>query len=227
MTTRLGIAAKLGISLFGTLATVLALSLPGSAAAGAGSGQVSDPDSPPPDKIVVDVVTVNGSGCPAGTADVKVAPDNTSFNITYSQYVARDGGGADPIDFRKNCQINLQVHIPQGFTFAIARADYQGFLHLKKGATSLQRAAYYFQGSSDTLYVDHPFDGPLRDDWHTVDATPVAELVFAPCGRNVGLNINTELRVNAGSSNARSFMAMDSTDGRVNNIFHFHWKTCH
>ncbi|HEU4425642.1 MAG TPA: DUF4360 domain-containing protein [Pilimelia sp.] len=226
MTIRPGVAAKLGTTLFVTLATVLALSLPGSAAAGSGSSRAGDTESPPPDRIVVDVVTVNGSGCPAGTAEVEVSPDNTAFTVTYSQYVARDGGGADPIDFRKNCQLNLLVHVPQGFTYAIARADYRGFAHLKPGSTALQRAAYYFQGSSDTVYSDHPFSGPFRGDWHTVDVTDVAALVFAPCGRNVGLNINTELRVNAGASNARSIISMDSTAGRINNIFHFHWKHC-
>lgn len=37
------------------------------------------PTNPPPDKIIIDVVTVNGSGCPAGTAAVAVSPDNEAF----------------------------------------------------------------------------------------------------------------------------------------------------
>src|SRR4051794_3787745 len=41
---------------------------------------------PPPDKIVIDVVTVNGSGCRPGTAAVAVSPDNTAFTVTYSEY---------------------------------------------------------------------------------------------------------------------------------------------
>jgi len=222
MATRLGMTRRLGIGIFVAMATVLALSPPGPAAAGVG-----DSTAPPDDVIVVDVVTVNGSGCPAGTASVTVSPDNTGFRVTYRNYVARDGAGADPVDFRKNCQLNLLVHIPQGFTYAIARADYRGFASLKAGATALQRAAYYFQGSSDTAYSDHPFAGALRGDWHTVDETPVAALVFAPCGRNVNLNVNTELRVDAGPSNGRSFIEMDSTNGRINTIFQFHWKQCH
>ena len=32
---------------------------------------------PPPDKIVIDVATVNGSGCPAATAAVAVSAENT------------------------------------------------------------------------------------------------------------------------------------------------------
>ncbi|GAA1809076.1 hypothetical protein GCM10009835_30230 [Planosporangium flavigriseum] len=112
---------------------------------------------PPPDKIVIDVVTVNGSGCPAGTAAVAVSPDNAAFTVTYSHYLAQVGVGAKPTDFRKNCQLNLAVHVPQGFTYAIAKADYRGFAHLENGATGLQRANYYFQVSRRQRTSTIPF----------------------------------------------------------------------
>ena len=79
-------------------------------------------DPPPTDHIVIDVITVNGSGCPAGTAAVAVSPDNTAFTVTYSDYLAQVGIGSVPTDFRKNCQLNILVHVPQGFTYAIASA---------------------------------------------------------------------------------------------------------
>jgi hypothetical protein len=184
---------------------------------------------PPPDKIVISVVTVNGSGCPAGTAAVAVSPDNTAFTVTYSHYLAQVGVGAKPTDIRKNCQLNLGVHVPQGFTYAIAEADYRGFAHLESGATGLERANYYFQGQSQTAYASHPFSGPLNDDWYTTDLVDVTALVFAPCGEKRNLNINTELRVAAGKSDptkTTSFMSMDSTDGSINTIYHFAWKKC-
>src|SRR3712207_1310352 len=75
---------------------------------------IIQPTEPPPtEKIVIDVVTVNGSGCPVGTAAVAVAPDNTAFTVTYSDYLAQVGVGAKPTDFRKNCQLALQVHVPE------------------------------------------------------------------------------------------------------------------
>ncbi|MER5971957.1 DUF4360 domain-containing protein [Streptomyces sp. NPDC002055] len=182
----------------------------------------------PPDKIVVELATVNGSGCPEGTAAVAVAPDNTAFTVTYSDYMAKAGGGADPTAFRKNCQLNLRVHVPQGFTYAIAAADYRGFAHLERGATGLQKANYYFQGSPHTTDARHTFTGPLNDDWQTSDVTDIHALVWAPCGERRNFNINTELRVNAGTSNPQktSFMAMDSTDASVNTVYRLAWKEC-
>jgi hypothetical protein len=186
-------------------------------------------DTPPPGKIVIDLVTVNGSGCPAGTAAVAVSPDNTAFTVTYSNYLAQVGVGSRPTDFRKNCQLGLDVHVPQGFTYAVAEADYRGYAHLENGANGLERANYYFQGMQQTGYATHPFSGAMDDDWQTTDTTDFASLVYAPCGEERNFNINTELRVNAGTSDpstTTSFMSMDSTDGSINTIYHFAWKQC-
>ncbi|MFG2844604.1 DUF4360 domain-containing protein [Kitasatospora sp. NPDC101155] len=183
----------------------------------------------PPDRIVIDVATVNGSGCPAGTAAVAVSPDNTAFTVTYSSYLAQVGVGSKPTDFRRNCQLDLRVHVPQGFTYAIASADYRGFAHLEAGATGIQRAGYYFQGDPGTTYRSHRFDGPTDDNWQVTDTVDVAALVFAPCGEERNFNVNTELRVGAGTSDpahTTSFMTMDSTDGSINTVYHLAWKQC-
>lgn len=186
-------------------------------------------DPPPSNRVVIDVDTVNGSGCPAGTAAVATAGDNTAFTVTYSDYLAQVGVGARPTDFRKNCQLSLHIHTPQGFTFAISKADYRGFASLAHGATGLQRATYYFMGESPSSFVNHTFTGPLVDNWQTTDATAEAALVYAPCGEDRNLNVNTELRVGAGTSDpakSTSFMAMDSTDGSIRTVYHFAWKHC-
>jgi hypothetical protein len=187
------------------------------------------PTSPPGGKITVTVATVNGSGCPAGTAAVAASPDNTAFTVTYSDYLAQVGVGAKPTDFRKNCQLSLRIQVPQGFTYAIAQADYRGFASLERGSRASQRAGYYFMGQSATTTVTHNVAGPFSDDWQATDRTDVASLVYAPCGEERNLNVNTELRVYAGTSNPRtttSFMTMDSTDGSVSTLYHFAWKTC-
>lgn len=187
----------------------------------------SDLTAAPGGNITIDVVTVNGSGCPQGTADVSVSSDNTSFTVTYDSFLAEAGGNADAVDSRKNCQVNLAVNIPSGFTFAIASADYRGFGHLQSGATGMQQASYYFTGSSATTSSSHELAGPFSDNWQFTDRTAVSELVYKPCGEQRNLNINSELRVSAGSNAARkSFMTMDSSRGGVKTIFHIAWKQC-
>ncbi|WP_344889480.1 DUF4360 domain-containing protein [Actinomadura meridiana] len=179
-----------------------------------------------PDRITIEVQTVNGSGCPAGTAAVAPSPDNTAFTVTYSQYMAQAGGDSNPTDMRKNCQLNLGIHIPQGFTYAIASADYRGYAYLAKGATGMERASYYFQGMSQTTPVTHNLKGKYDNNWQFTDRTDVGALVWKPCGEDRNLNVNTELRVNKGSSDETSFMTFDSTDGDMRTIYHFSWKKC-
>ncbi|MEU7425218.1 DUF4360 domain-containing protein [Streptomyces sp. NPDC040750] len=210
-----------GLFLSGAVAALLTTALP---------AQSPSPvfGNPPPDRIVIDVATVNGSGCPAGTAAVAVSPDNTAFTVTYSDYLAQAGGNSDPTAFRRNCQLNLIVHVPAGFTYAIAEADYRGFLSLQPGASATQKASYYFQGSPNTATRTHPFTGVHNDDWQATDSTDWAQLVWAPCGVLRNFNINTELRVNAGTSNPGkvSFMTMDSTDGDISTVYHLAWQQC-
>ncbi|MBT8225409.1 MAG: DUF4360 domain-containing protein [Dactylosporangium sp.] len=189
----------------------------------------TDAASPPSEKITIEVMTVNGSGCPAGTAAVAMSEDNTAFTVTYSDYLAMVGVGASPIDFRKNCQLSLRINVPSGFTYAVAQADYRGFAYLEAGATGLERASYYFQGSSLTTASSHWFPGPLVDNWQATDTADVAALVFSPCGESRNLNVNTELRVMAGTSDTSvttSFMTMDSTDAAVSTVYHLDWQTC-
>ncbi|MFP3988309.1 DUF4360 domain-containing protein [Streptomyces sp. E11-3] len=209
----------------GILTSGAAIGLFATTLAPQGTSTITDP---PPDKIVIEIATVNGSGCPEGTAAVAVSGDNTAFTVTYSDYLARVGGSSDPVDFRKNCQLNLIVHVPHGFTYAVASADYRGFASLQPGARSQQKASYYFQGSPDTASITHPFSGPYNDSWQATDETDWGQLVWAPCGVKRNFNINTELRVDAGTSDRTktSFMTMDSTDGDINTVYRLAWKEC-
>ncbi|MEV4281501.1 DUF4360 domain-containing protein [Actinoplanes xinjiangensis] len=187
------------------------------------------PSPLPTDKMLIDVVSANGSGCPIGTADVTVSPDNKAFTVTYSEFTVQVGVGAKPLDFRKNCQLGLNVDVPQGYTYAIARTDYRGFARLEKGASATQSSFYYFQGEARTHRSRHTFTGPADGDWQRTDTIGISSLSFLPCGEQRYLNVNTELRVNAGWSDRKkttSLLTMDSTDGNIDTVYHLAWKKC-
>ncbi|MEU8816163.1 DUF4360 domain-containing protein [Actinoplanes sp. NPDC048796] len=182
----------------------------------------------PADDMVIDVAAANGSGCPLGSAEVTVSPDSKAFTVTYSEFTAQVGPDTKPTDFRKNCQLALDVHVPQGYTYAIASADYRGYVHLEKGATGSESANYYFQGERQSTRIKHDFTGPADGDWVRSDSVGIQSLSFLPCGEERYLNINTELRVNRGwsSPKATSFLTMDSTDGNIETTYHVAWQKC-
>ena len=208
---------------FTTGATLLA------ALAGTAVPAHAAPTPQPSGKMSIDVVSANGSGCPRGTTAVTVSPDSKAFTVAYSEFTAQVGVGAKPTDFRKNCQLGLNVHVPQGYTYAIASTDHRGFAQLQRGASATQTASYYFQGESQNSRIRHNFTGPVDGNWQRTDTIGISSLSFLPCGEKRYLNVNTELRVNAGWSNRKkttSLLTMDSTDGNLDTVYHLAWKKC-
>ncbi|GAA4232415.1 DUF4360 domain-containing protein [Actinomadura meridiana] len=181
-----------------------------------------------PDGVSMEIASVNGSGCPIGSAAAALSPSNDSFTVTYSRYLAQAGGGSTPTDDRKNCQISFKVHVPSGYRYAVSSVDYRGYASLQSGANASQLASYYFQGDSRTREYSHPISGPYDDDWQHVDATDASQLVWSPCYEQRNLNINTELRVDQGSSDPSevNFIGMDSTDGNLVTTYHYSWRRC-
>ncbi|WFE19680.1 DUF4360 domain-containing protein [Solwaraspora sp. WMMD937] len=183
-------------------------------------------DDPPDDQVVIDLVAMAGSGCRPGTADVAVSPDNTAFTTIYSDYLVQAGPGISVTEGRRNCQLNVLVHAPAGYTFAIVKVDYRGYGLLSPGAIATQRANYYFQGMTQGTFSSHPIPAPLDDNWMVSDEVPIASVVWHPCGEIRNLNINTELRLSKGSSTDVSFLTMDSTDGSIETLYHLAWQPC-
>jgi hypothetical protein len=163
----------------------------------------------------LEVVTVNGSGCPAGDADVQT--DDRTFTIGYHTFLARAGGGSSPLDQRKNCQVNLRVNAPQGYTYGLARTTYEGYAHLQDGATGLSRISTYLQGTSPTATVTRTFTGPFSGDWQNRYRPDAAEIQWVPCGEKRNININAEVRVSLGSADPDrlNFAIVESSRGAV------------
>jgi Domain of unknown function (DUF4360) len=180
------------------------------------------------DTIKVEKVTYGGTGCPMDSARVEISPDQTAFTVIYDQFVAERGPGIPLTAGRKNCQLNILLHIPQGFTYAIAGVDYRGYNNLAAGASAEQKSSYYFTGEVPTAESRTVFAGPMDDTWQTRDEVETASLVFAPCGVQRQVNINTQLKVTKGTSPASSssFAQLDSEDGSIKQIYHLAFRTC-
>ncbi|NGY60475.1 DUF4360 domain-containing protein [Lentzea sp. NEAU-D13] len=164
---------------------------------------------------VLEIVTVNGSGCRAG--DAEVTTDGRTFTVGYHEFLARAGGGSSPVDLRKNCQINIRVNVPQGYTYGLARTTYEGYAHLQEGATGLSRISTYLQGNSATATVSQSFTGPFSDSWETHYRPNSTDIQWSPCGSPRNININAEVRVSLGSADPDrlNFAIVESSRGAV------------
>jgi hypothetical protein len=196
-----------------------------SAASAAASGRLSESG---PDGVTMEIATVNGSGCPLGTAQVALTDSNEAFTVTYSAYTAQFGGDSRPTDDRKNCQLGIRVHVPNGYSYAIASSDYRGYASLQDGVHAVVNAGYYFQGNSGTRHFSQNLPGPYGESWQFTDAVADNQLMWSPCRDQRLFNINTELRLDPGGSDESklSFISMDSVDSNMTTTYHYAWKRC-
>lgn len=182
------------------------------------------PAVPPPGAVVIDVLTINGSGCVPGSTEVSIWEDNSAFDLLFSAYWAGVGPGFLPTDQRRNCQISVVVHPPRGYTYAIAAAAYQGTASIAQGATATYRTSYYFKGQSPLPPHNRTYVGPYDDQVRFVDVTDPAQTVWAPCGQMRNTNINTEVRVSAGTSDVRNVASSASLQRA--GAFALRWRAC-
>lgn len=190
---------------------------------------LAGPATPPPStEMVIDVVTAMGSGCPQGTAQVVVSPDNRAFTVSYSKFIAQVGPQTNASDYRKNCQLSLDVLVPPGYTYAIAGADYRGYASLYEGVTASETAFYYFQGMQRSTRIRHDFAGRMEQDWQRSDRVELTAESFLPCGDRRYLNVNAELKVDATNAapGVTNWISLDSTDGNLDTVYHVAWMKC-
>ena len=181
---------------------------------------------PPADRVTIDKVKVNGTGCRSDTVAVGVSLDKTAFTVIYSDYLAQAGLGSKNKDERRTCSITVRLTVPAGVSYAISSVDYRGFAHLEPGGSATLSGRYHFQGSGAPSYSVHPFGSGLDDDWLVTDAVGSGP-VYSPCGKDSKVDIDTELRAVADRADApTSYITMDATDSAVLSTYHLSYRTC-
>jgi uncharacterized protein DUF4360 len=182
--------------------------------------------APPADGLAIDVVTVSGTGCPAGTVSPALLPDNSGFQLTFAGFRAASGGGVPAAQAQRNCQLSLLLHIPAGYTYAIVQQDFAGTAGLQAGAGAALRTSYYYAGQAAQTFT-HSFAGELDGSWQVTDVVDPAALVYQPCGADVWLNVSATLRANAGTvSNLTSWIALDESGSQAQAVYRFDWQEC-
>lgn len=168
--------------------------------------------APTTSPLAVDVVAVAGSGCPPGTAEVSIDPDSRTFVVTFDSYVAEVGPTSPAGSQRRNCLLSLSARPPQGFTYAIASTSYRGRASIAAGAGARYGATYFVAGQVSQVVRSHvvagPFDGPVQ----LSDVIAPDQQLWAPCGVQRNINVNTEVRVLPGTSDTRQTTSLATVE---------------
>lgn len=179
----------------------------------------------------IEVVSSSGAGCPSNTVSAQLTDDHGAFRLYYGysgDYKVQAGGSSQPLDFRKTCKLSLKMHTSLSNTYAITGTDYRLTASLQSGAQAILRANYLFQGSTQIPLKTYTINGPATGNFQHSDSVPQAQLVWAPCGEQQDLVVNTELRVNKGSDGSKvSSASLNHSDNNpLIQTYHLTWKTC-
>lgn len=180
---------------------------------------------PNPREVYINSIGFAGTGCPAGTVAGNISEDAKAFTLLFDSYTAEAGPGVLLGEGRKACQVNIDIHLPQGWQYSLFTVDTRGFLNLEAGTSAVQSNKYYFQGSLNGPTKTSNFSGPRVGDYTVRDLIGVTSMVWSPCGINRALNVNTSVRV-AAAGGRRAFATVDSIDGEFKLLYGIQWRRC-
>lgn len=181
-------------------------------------------DAPNPNEVYINSIVFAGTGCPAGTVAGNISEDARAFTLLFDSYTVQAGPGILPPENRKACNLNVDIHVPNGWQYTLFTVDTRGFLNLEAGTSAVQQNKYYFQSGFGPSLSSN-FNGPRVGDYTTRDLVGVSSLVWSPCGINRSLNIQTSVRV-AASAGRRAFATVDSIDGEFKYLYGVQWRRC-
>ncbi|KAF7526197.1 hypothetical protein G7054_g10857 [Neopestalotiopsis clavispora] len=206
-------------------------------------GVVKAPTSDaPPSGVVIEGISYAGSGCNAGSVAGAISSDLSTVTLLYDSFVAQAGSGIQPAEGRKNCQLNLQLRLPQGWQFSVFKADYRGYAYLQKGDRGVIKSTYYFSGDSSQVSAQQTLTGAYDDNYLKTDEFGLESTVWSPCGEEGLLNVNSEVRVTPLNTNNTALLtvshhhpdyakmisssAVDSTDFKFTQVHYLQWQEC-
>ena len=70
-----------------------------------------------PSKVKIHGISLLGTGCPPGSADVQIDATGTLFEATFSAYEVQTGPGTHASDWRKNCKLTMNMEFDSGFQY--------------------------------------------------------------------------------------------------------------
>lgn len=166
-----------------------------------------------------------GSGCPAGSVSATLSPDKKSLSILFDEFILEAGPSTRKRMDRKNCNVAIPVHVPNGFSVSVLAVDYRGYNYLPSGAQSAFRTEYFFAGQRGPRY-QKTFRGALDDDYILSNTLHVVGNVWSECGEDVNLRISSSMRLMNRNRYDDAMSTVDSVDLNSGIVYKLQYKPC-
>lgn len=204
--------------------------------------QASAQDLPASD-VRIASVQYRGSGCPQGSVATNVSPDAQAMTILFADFTVSTGD-RDGRPARKSCDLDINLHVPNGWAFALLGTQVRGFVSVDPGALATQSTtAMVPRGPAQSLGT-MAVEGAFSDDYVNSSELPFATLAWSPCGQEATqtLSLSTFISVRPkqrfrndqgevdmpqlGRNFPKGLITVDSIDNAIDHFYTFAWKRC-
>lgn len=177
-----------------------------------------------PGGVSVRGIRAYGQGCPIGSAAATVSPDGRSFSLLLDNYAATVEPGGRPT-IRRDCDIEVDLDIPAGWSFAVVAADYRGFVDIAAGSLAQHRVLYTFDKRQrlpgegyDFSFQGTEFRGPRTEEYNIHHEIGIGQAPRSSCSfgdvKTLFLNTLLTARAMRGRGETTS-ISLDSVDGQL------------
>jgi hypothetical protein len=177
------------------------------------------------DDISLGYPSHGGTGCPQGSVGVTLSPDNKQLSLIFDSFVTEAGPQSGKTLDRKNCQISVPVHIPQGFSVSIIDVAYRGFVSLPNRAASARLTAEYFINTMRGPMFVRDFRGVQDTDYLIDNSLGVQAQIWSPCGTDINLRASVGMMLR-NSSYDDAMATVDSADISAGIVYQLQWRRC-
>jgi hypothetical protein len=172
-----------------------------------------------PDEFYVEGLTHEGTACPGGSLSFNVAPDASQLTLLIGDFRV-DGGRA------ATCKVELQVHVPSGWSFAPVAAEIEGFARLDKDVAASQSLTLAQRSPRRLVLAAHDWKGPLAGDYRISEQVTADQ--WLPCAGKpandgiVKLTLVSDAKVASAAGSLRGV----SLDGELRQRLKLAWRRC-
>lgn len=181
-------------------------------------------DDSKPLGVTVGNFTFGGLGCPAETAYSFYIEQEQKLVLEFEELFVQTGQGLNSTDSRKSCNLNIELVYPKGWSFAVSKVEYFGFLNIPKSFTAIQSSKVFFT-QEPTYNTSVTFAGPKKNLYDKEVAIEAELMVWSKCGSVESLNVQTTAEL-LGDENKDALMSVDFDSGRVRHLYSVEWKKC-
>jgi hypothetical protein len=180
---------------------------------------------PNPKEVYVKSVSHGGTGCPQGTVGAYISDDGKVFTLSFDQYSATQQRGSDPNKARSFCNLTVDLNIPSGWSFSVAKFDYRGYANIDAGLQGVVQSSYRFAGGASSPILRSILVGPTAADYLKTDNLGLNATVWSPCNVQRALAVKSEVRLE-GDRNKSGLLTVDTIDAEFKTIYALVWRRC-